>query len=114
MKPDIIVCNPRDVLYPLWMWRMKKDKGLYGKLIVVMTQKATEWDFTSHIRAETGAEVITDYPYVGFDWRGEALTEALEHSTARWVLFLEQDFLMTDGFLQELFRQTHLLVGSFE
>lgn len=83
---------------------MNKNRHLFDKLIVVMTQSATKLDFTNFLRSNLEAEIIESYPYNGADWRHSAIQEALKHSTND-VLFLEQDFLFVDGFLEALIKR---------
>lgn len=103
MKPDIVVCNPRDVLYPLFMARINKDRDLFNKVIVVMTQQSEDFNFTNHIKDTIkDATVIEKFEDDGGDWRNSAINEALKFSDGDSVLFLEQDFLVTDGFFAKL------------
>ena len=109
MKPDVIICHPRDVLYPLWMKCMNKDRHLFNKVIVVMTQQSNDWDFTNYIKDKLiNAEIIESYPYDGTDWRNSAINEALKHTTGD-VLFLEQDFLYEEGFMENNLKGTKAL-----
>ncbi len=102
MKPDIIISHPRDILYPWWMWRINKDRDLFEKVIIVMTQNATGTDYSSYILNNVdGCEVIEEYVDDGRDWRNAAIKEALKVSYSSHVLFLEQDFLVEDGFWED-------------
>lgn len=95
---DIIVVHPKEARYFTFERMIKKlHRSLFGKLIVIWSE-----DFVTG--RYYGAEVQASLPFAEFyntplgdgDWRNRAINEALEHSTAKWVLFLEQDFLCTD------------------
>lgn len=110
---DVIVLNPRDVLYPWWMQRMTKDRHLFNKLIVVMTQQSREVNFTNYIKDNLDATVIEEFPDDGSDWRNAAINEALKHTQGD-VLFLEQDLLFQAGFLELVFRNDHNTIGFYQ
>ena len=52
---DVVVCWPKDVDYPWFRQRINRDRHLFDKLIIVMTQKATDKNFTSYIKANMDA-----------------------------------------------------------
>lgn len=104
MLVDVITCNPRDVLYPWWMARMNKDRDLFKDIIIMKTGGASDTNFSNYIRANVRHSTVVDkFVDDGKDWRNAAINEALKHSKADYVLFLEQDFLVVDGFFQALF-----------
>lgn len=106
MKPDAIICHPRDLLYPWWMDRMNKDRDLFDKVIIVMTQSNGDADYSSYILNNIErCTVIEKYDYDGIDWRQSALKRALVASGSEFVLFMEQDFLVEDGFWDEFIKQ---------
>ena len=89
MKIDIVICQPRDVLYPWFMRKMNEERHRFGKVIVIMTQQATEHNFTNYIKANIkDVTVIEEFPYDGKDWRDSAINEALRQSDGDRVLFL--------------------------
>ena len=103
---DIITCNPRDVLYPWWMARMNKDRDLFKDIIIMITGGSTDTDYSNYIRGHLKHPTVIDkFEDDGTDWRNSAINEALKHSKADYVLFLEQDFLVVDGFFQTLFNK---------
>lgn len=114
MKPDVIVLNPRDCLYPWWMNMVNKNHHLFGKVIIVMTQFATDLNFTNYIKRNLDAVVLESYPNDGKDWRHAAIIEALKYSDGETVLFLEQDFLFGKGFLEHIFSQLYPTIGFYE
>lgn len=103
MKPCILVTHPRDVLYPIFYWRINRDRALFNKVIVVMTQSGSTREYTDYIKtAIKDVTVITNYPYEGKDWRHDAVREGLYEVRSDHVLFLEQDFLVHDGFFEAI------------
>ena len=105
-KPCVIVCNPKDVIYPLFMWRINRDRDLFNRVIVVMTQTGSSRDYTDYIKKNIrNVTIVTNYRDDGKDWRNAAINEGLYEVRSDRVLFLEQDFLVSDGFFQSLFKQ---------
>lgn len=115
IKPSVVVCNPKDVLFPLWMQRMVRDRCLFDKVIVIMTQQADDRDYTDYIaRNIPNVTMIQNYPYSGKDWRNEGIQNALHLITSTHILFLEQDFLVVDGFFEDLLKQEYDTIGFKE
>lgn len=103
MNIDVIICHVKDVLYPQWMHRMNKDRDLFGKIIVMMTQSASDRDYTEYLQSKLRRlSVIREYRHDSPDWRDAAIKEALFETRGDRVLFLEQDFLVEDEFFKEL------------
>lgn len=98
---DVILSNPRDVWYPYWVWRMNKDRHLFDKVIVMITQTATDRDYVQDLK-NLNVTVIEDYVDDGTDWRNAAINRALKESKSDKILFLEQDFLYKNGFIEGL------------
>ena len=106
IKPDTIVTHPKDILYPLFMQRINRDRHLFNKMIVVMTPGATGINFTNYVKDHlVDATIIEEYLDSGVDWRNAALTEGLKSSDGDAILFLEQDFLVVDGFFEALIKK---------
>jgi len=106
---DIICCHPKDILYPWWMWRLNKDRDLFGNIIIIMTQTAedNDRDYTNYLQSNMAkATIVKKYCDNGADWRNAAINEGLKYlSNAESILFLEQDFLVKDGFFKKLLEQ---------
>lgn len=102
---DIIICHVRDILYPQWMDRINRDRDLFGKIIVMMTQQSDPRNYSDYLKSHLkDAQVITHYRQDHPDWRDSAINEALFETRGDQVLFLEQDFLVEDGFFKELLK----------
>lgn len=116
-KPDIITCHPRDVLYPWWIARMNKDRELFNRIVVVMTQNSRDVDYTDYLQKTIKrVTLVKDFKDDGRDWRNAAINEALRYTASGPILFLEQDFLVKDDFFEKLFEkgQTYRAVGFKE
>ena len=101
---DALICHPKDIIYPQFMYRMNKDRNLFGRVVVVMTQTVTDRDYTDYIKSHIkDVTMVVNYPYKGLDWRQDAIVEGLFETREDRVLFLEQDFLVDDGFFKALF-----------
>lgn len=110
MKADIVICHPRDVVYPLWMYRMNRDRDLFGRIIVVMNKLVYPRDYTDYIeKTLKDATIIREHDERG-DWRNQAINEGLKYVVSPYVLFLEQDFLVRDGFFKQLLEK----IGNYQ
>lgn len=73
---------------------MTIHRGLFNKIIVVMTQKSGRLDVSQTIASTIPEVTLLDIEFDGRrDWRDLAVNKALNLSTSDKVLFLEQDFL---------------------
>lgn len=102
---DIITVWPRDVYYPYFAWRINKDRDLFDRVIVVMSEGNPRFDFTRDIGIKRSTVLTPDLLKLtegGRDWRHMATLTGLAKSNAKSVLFLEQDFFVKDGFFQTL------------
>lgn len=112
---DIICCNPRDCLYPWFMRKMNNERHRFGKIIVIMTQQATEYNFTNYIKDNIkDVTIIEEYVDDGKDWRNAAITEALKISDGDRILFLEQDFLFDQDFLDRTLSIDANTIGFYQ
>lgn len=117
MKPDVIICWPGDVYYPWFVWRMNQDRRLFDRVIVVITRGVTDRDYSNAIKNNIrDVSVIDRFPDNGRDWRDAAIREGLRFSFANHLLFLEQDFLYEDGFMEKLleYGEDHPVIGMRE
>jgi len=108
MKPDILCCHPRDVIYPLFMHRINKDRELFNRIIVVMTQKARDVDYSGYLQTNIKrVTLVKEYKDDGSDWRNAAIREGLRYIGSGDILFLEQDFLFKKGFFEKLIEKAN-------
>lgn len=98
MKPDVIVCWPRNCDYPLWRKFIRDERYRFARVFVMFTENMQDGpvDYSPWVREQLGniAECFDSPPTQGRDWRDVAVNAALDRSTAEWVWFTEQDFLI--------------------
>ena len=114
MKPDVIVSWPIHADYPLWRKFIRDERERFDRVFVVFTQHDGR-DLSPWVRANL-PDVEFPPTFVDIDWRNGAVNAALQHSSAEWVWFTEQDFLVRDGFWAEVARGTTFsgVVGFLE
>jgi len=104
IKPDLVVIWPKDIFYPPFVARINKDRDFFAKVIVVMTAGQMDMDFTQEItiRLKDCQVVVPDAKSPGKDWYDIAVNAGLLQVTAPYVLLIEQDFLVKEGFFENL------------
>ena len=117
IKPDVITCHPRDIYYPYWVKLMNKNRHLFNRIIVVFTQSATDRDYRNPVKNSVlDVSWVDDYTDDGKDWRNSAINAGLILNSSPHTLFLEQDFLVKDGFFEKVFdiAEEHPIIGFRE
>ena len=107
MIPDVIVSWPWTCDYPLWRKFIADNRHRFAKVLVAFTTNTDgPTDYRQFVREQIGdiAEYF-DVPTDG-EWRDRAVNAALDRSTAEWVWFTEQDFLIRDETFWEYLRPT--------
>ena len=107
MKADLIVCNQRHVIFPLWMEFIQDNRDRFDKVIIVFTDmKVPDLDYRNYMQDQMEKDKITFLdclPVEGDeDWRNKAINMALTVSEAEWIYFTEQDFLPNERFWKEI------------
>jgi hypothetical protein len=105
MKPDVIVSWPKNCDYPLWRQFIRDNRDRFDKVIISFTQTFLGENYMAFVQqamAEDQCIFLDTAPTDGRDWRDVAVNDALEISTAEWVWFTEQDFIIKTGFWQEI------------
>lgn len=120
-KPDLIVCWPIHLDYPLFRQMIKFNRPKFNKVIVVLTNMNTGKNYADFIRDSMKADKVTilDCPTVSGeeDWRNVATNKALRFVKSEWVFFTEQDFTIKDGFwdfVQEQMKEVDYLGALIE
>ena len=93
--PDLIVCWPRDCDYPLWRAFLRDNRWRFARVVTVFTD-GKNGDLSGWLRGQLDATCLDSPDRTDRDWRDVAVNHALDHSTAEWVWFTEQDFTITD------------------
>src|SRR3990167_7252198 len=73
--PDLVVCHPLHLDYPLWREMIKEDDITFLDCLPIVA---------------------------GEDWRNKAVNMALSISNSEWVYFTEQDFIPVPEFWREV------------
>jgi hypothetical protein len=100
--PDVILSWPRNTDYPLYRQFLHDNRDKFDKVIIVFTETNQGVNYKEFIKMAMSQDNILflDSPPVDGrqDWRDVAVNFALQHSTAKWVWFTEQDFTPLDNF----------------
>ena len=96
MKPDVIVTNPYSLDYPYFTSLMERNRNKFGKIIIGFYNDYRDWDYRSFIKMKIPYAVSVDVGTIPDrqDWRNVAVNAALSKSTSKYVLFMEQDFVV--------------------
>lgn len=105
--PDLIVCNPTHIYFPLFTKFIKENRKHFDKVIMVFTDMAIrDPNYVLYIREAMASEgiIFIDCPRAesGEDWRNKAIKLALNVSKAEWIYFTEQDFFPQNDFWREV------------
>lgn len=107
-RADLIVSCPKDIYYPYFVELINKNRDLFDRVIVVMTQTASDRDYTADITQNLlNSSIILKYEDKTPDWRNNAVNEGLKYLVSDAVLFWEQDFLVKKGFFERLIEGLH-------
>lgn len=103
MKPDLIICQPRHLDFPLWRKFIRDNRFRFNKIIVVFTHmNVSDVDYRQFVQdslREDNVIFLDCLPAeADEDWRNKAVNMALTVSDSEWVWFTEQDFTALDGF----------------
>ena len=104
IKPDVIVCWPRNCDYPLWRQFIHDNRDRFNLIIIVFTETHQGLDYRQFVREAMQSDYVlfieADQPRgKDEDWRNLAINQALLQSyNAPWIWFTEQDFFIKDDF----------------
>lgn len=105
-KPDLIVCWPQHLDYPLWREFIHDNRSRFYRVIVVFTNMNTDGDYRQWIKDVMAQDDIAfmhnDSVSAEQDWRNVAVNKALSYSKSEWVFFTEQDFIPKGNFWKEV------------
>lgn len=107
--PDVIVCYPNNCDYPLFRKYIHDERARFNQIHIVFTETNSDVNFTSFVQQamfdDWTLNIIANPVSHGEDWRDKAIHQALMHSLhSEWILFIEQDFFMRDGFWDEVYQ----------
>jgi len=97
---DLLCVWPQHTDFPLWREYIRRDRDKFAKVIIAFTDMNVLPDNRQFIKDAMVKDRIhfveSDKSKAGRDWRSVAVNKALELSTAPWVWFTEQDFIITN------------------
>lgn len=107
--PDLIVPWPVHLDYPPFRLFVRYYRRFFNRVFIVFTPYESEWNFVEEVKRHMKldfVDFITTETKSGEDWRNIATNAALNLSTSKWILFMEQDFLIAPGkHLENIWRQ---------
>lgn len=108
---DVIVSWPRSHDYPLWRQFIRDERHRFRRVYAVLTEHPGP-DLSVWLRESFDVDWLD--LSTGADWRDAAVNTALDHSTAEWVWFTEQDFFVRDGFWESVAAGRSQAIGFVE
>lgn len=107
IKTDLILCQPRHLDYPWFRYNLLWMRPYFNKIYIALTQDTMPPDITEflvHAPEYEGVRWVRPPRSDGKnDWRNLAMRDVIiNFSRSPYVLFLEQDFLMTENFLKRV------------
>lgn len=111
MKPDVLVVHPLHLIYPLWQYNMVRYKEYFRSLTITFSNHHMERDYSNFIRQQLPFANAVEYKGDKPDWRNGAVNAGLDTMPEDGhVLFMEQDFLFTETFLQKVLKDTYKFI----
>src|SRR3990167_1324152 len=106
VKPNLLCVQPLHIDYPLFCYNIKKYRDLFAGVYVCLSDGHVTWlpdlsNFLTGAYKSIGAEVVRPRR-TGTDWRDNAVRELVEVAPGPRLLFIEQDFLFTDSFINSV------------
>lgn len=109
ITPDILCVQPLHLDFPLFRYNMVKYKDYFRSLTIVLSNHYQEKDYSNFIRVHLPFANFIEYKGDKPDWRNGAVNAGLDAMPKDgYVLFLEQDFLFTKGFLDKVLEHPSL------
>ena len=105
--PDVILCHPSHIDYPLWRKFIHDNRDKFNKVIVIFTRmNANTGDYAKFVNdkmfKDNVACIDNDEVRADQDWRDVAVNKALKYGDSQWVWLTEQDFFPLEGFWEEV------------
>lgn len=96
MSIDIVLTWPTSMDYPIWRSFIRKNRHLFGKVLIAFMDAHRKEDYTSFVKqamSDDGVTFVEGYQ-VKEDWRDSAVQACLKQANAEWIWFTEQDFFI--------------------
>lgn len=101
IKPDLIFIWPRAFDFPVVRAFIVRNRHLFDQVIISFTHNSVDRDYRKFLR-----DVHPDFTFVDStadkNWYDDAVNIALNQVKSRYVLFMEQDFICSDKFIEDL------------
>lgn len=109
ITPDALVVQPLHLDFPLFRYNMVKYKEYFRSLTIVFSNHHMEKNYSNFIRVQLPFANFIEYKGDKPDWRNGAVNAGLDAMPKDgYVLFLEQDFFWTEGFLDKVLEHPSL------
>lgn len=119
IRPDIICTQPSYVDFPLWRFYLEKNRAIFNKIYIGLSnahRSVNVFEFERKELARLGATIVEDSGNIkDHDWRSSAVNRCLALATSDRMLFLEQDFVVSnDNFWKDVIARPEPLIGFKE
>lgn len=116
-KPDVIICHPFHLDYPLWRKFIHENRARFKKVIIVFTDmNVRDLDYRGFVQNAMAKDDVIFLDCLpakaNEDWRSKAVNMALTVSDAGWVWFTEQDFTPLEGFWDAIYQREDISVDD--
>ena len=101
VRPDLIITWPDNCDYPLYREWLAENRARFNQIIVVFTATNQEprlmfW-VAEKLRDIGCLPLVSPMVPPGADWRNVAIHTGLPYPSSEWILFMEQDYVVTDN-----------------
>lgn len=108
MKPILLTTWPIHLDYPLFRYNVERFRKYYASIWIAFSNHYQQVDYRNFIRAQMPYAHFVDVKHEGIDWRNDAINETLNLiETDEPICFIEQDFLIKDGFFEKVFKDEY-------
>ncbi|HYD35546.1 MAG TPA: hypothetical protein VD999_05740 [Vitreimonas sp.] len=93
---DLIVTWPTHCDYPIFRKLIRENRKRFGEVIITFSDANNIFNRVDFVKQTMKKDDVTFLRANsrGGDWRNEAIQESLKESQSKWVLFIEQDFII--------------------
>lgn len=107
MKSVDLICSwPKHLDYPLFRKFIHDNRDHFNKVIIAFTDMSIQDNYSQFVRDSLEKDDVTftniQKAEADEDWRNKAVNQALTMSDSEWVLFIEQDFSIKEGFWERV------------
>lgn len=108
IKPTALITWPLHLDFPVCRWNLERFKDKFDGIYIALSDHHVEnQDLSNFFRSKMPFANFIEPKRTRDDWRDDAVNNLLDVVKSEYVLFLEQDFLMADGFLDKVLAEPH-------